>query len=277
MFIGGTRESVARLSGNEPDLPQSADDWPQFKGPNRDGIARGAGLRTDWDREPPRPIWRHPVGAGWSSFAIVGKYAFTQEQRGTYEGVVCYEAATGKEVWSYLEPWQRYDNPMAGVGPRATPTVAGSASTPSGRRESSTASTRATVASCGNTQSPSRQASIICSGGWPRHLSCTTIWSSSTREDRGGKCRGPRPPAAPDRLPTNDRQRGLAAGDYQAGYASPILATLCGVRQVVVFDGVGAGGYDVATGKELSPVLNGPTNSTSMSPSPSSSEMEASF
>jgi outer membrane protein assembly factor BamB len=42
-----------------------------------------------------------------------------------------------------------------------------------------------------------------------------------------------------------------ASGDYQAGYASPILATLAGVRQIVLFDGVGVGGYDPATGKEL--------------------------
>jgi len=42
-----------------------------------------------------------------------------------------------------------------------------------------------------------------------------------------------------------------ASGDYQAGYASPILATLGGVRQVILFDGVGVGGYDAATGKEL--------------------------
>jgi outer membrane protein assembly factor BamB len=42
-----------------------------------------------------------------------------------------------------------------------------------------------------------------------------------------------------------------ASGDCQAGYASPILATLAGVRQVVLFDGVGVGGYDAETGKEL--------------------------
>ena len=42
-----------------------------------------------------------------------------------------------------------------------------------------------------------------------------------------------------------------AGGDYRAAYASPILATIDGVRQIVVFDAVGAGGYDAQTGKEL--------------------------
>jgi len=42
-----------------------------------------------------------------------------------------------------------------------------------------------------------------------------------------------------------------ASGDYQAAYASPILTTIGGVRQIVIYDAVGAGGYDATTGKEL--------------------------
>jgi outer membrane protein assembly factor BamB len=124
--IGGRPESVADASKPADDFNIQPGDWPQFEGPNRDGIARGLRVRTDWEQRPPLPVWRHPVGAGWSSFAIVGKYAFTQEQRGTFEGVVCYDAETGKEQWVYLEPGQRFSKSLAGVGPRATPTVAGS-------------------------------------------------------------------------------------------------------------------------------------------------------
>ncbi|GIT29856.1 MAG: hypothetical protein Ct9H300mP1_19020 [Planctomycetaceae bacterium] len=59
---------------------QAADgDWPQFRGPRRDGKVTGVRLSRDWKSQPPRELWRHPVGQGWSSFAVVGDLAFTQE------------------------------------------------------------------------------------------------------------------------------------------------------------------------------------------------------
>jgi len=62
------------------------------------------------------------VGPGWSSFAVIGNRACTQEQRGDEEAVVCYDAATGREVWAHMDR-TKFDEPMGGVGPRATPTV----------------------------------------------------------------------------------------------------------------------------------------------------------
>lgn len=63
------------------------------------------------------------MGAGWSSFAVAGPFAFTQEQRGSQETVVCYDLNTGNEVW--VQQWEsRFDEPMGGPGPRATPTLA---------------------------------------------------------------------------------------------------------------------------------------------------------
>ncbi len=86
----------------------------------------GVRVRTDWEQMPPRQVWRHPIGAAWSAFAVAGGYAFTQEQRGADEAVVCYDASTGKQVWDHLDRNQRYAQAMAGIGPRATPTIADS-------------------------------------------------------------------------------------------------------------------------------------------------------
>ena len=74
-------------------------------------------------------MWRHEIGAGWSSFAIVGDYAFTQEQRGDDELVTCYRLKTGEPVWTHADK-TRFDpadaiGGLGDIGPRATPTVYG--------------------------------------------------------------------------------------------------------------------------------------------------------
>ena len=103
-------------------LIETPDDYPQFLGPRREAVVPGARLAGDWQASPPRTLWRHPIGAGWGSFAVVGGYAFTQEQRGDDECVVCYRLATGEEIWRHADR-QSFES-TAGLGPRATPTVA---------------------------------------------------------------------------------------------------------------------------------------------------------
>ena len=73
-------------------------------------------------RDRPSSGWRRPVGPGWSSFAVIGDRVCTQEQRGDEEAVVCYDMASGAEIWAHLDP-AKFNEPMGGVGPRATPTV----------------------------------------------------------------------------------------------------------------------------------------------------------
>jgi outer membrane protein assembly factor BamB len=95
-------------------------DWPGYRGPNRDSTVAGVKIRADWDKSPPKLVWRTPVGPAWSSLIIVGGCAFTQEQRGENEAVVCYGANTGKELWSHEDKIHFYEN-VGGHGPRATP------------------------------------------------------------------------------------------------------------------------------------------------------------
>lgn len=98
-------------------------EWPGFRGADRLGHTKAPKLATDWAANPPKLLWKKPVGAGWSSFAVAGPFAFTQEQRGPNEVVACYEVATGNEVWTQQRE-ARFDEPMGGPGPRATPTLA---------------------------------------------------------------------------------------------------------------------------------------------------------
>ncbi len=113
----------AESSGARIEAAVATAEWPGFRGADRMGHTKTPKLATDWQANPPKLLWKKPVGAGWSSFAVAGAYAFTQEQRGPSEVVACYEVATGTEVWTQQRE-ARFDEPMGGPGPRATPTLA---------------------------------------------------------------------------------------------------------------------------------------------------------
>jgi outer membrane protein assembly factor BamB len=110
----------------EEPLVAGPDDWPDYHGPNREGIIRGRGFRTDWDARPPKELWRHPVGLAWSSFSVLGDYAITQEQRDGDECVVAYSLETGDQKWVHADP-ARFTVVAVngGDGPRSTPVIAG--------------------------------------------------------------------------------------------------------------------------------------------------------
>jgi outer membrane protein assembly factor BamB len=96
-------------------------DWPAFRGPKRDGRLEGVRIATDWAKQAPQPVWKHRVGPGWSSFAVVGHRLYTQEQRDKVESVVCYDTDNGKELWAHDDE-VRFKETVSGAGPRATPT-----------------------------------------------------------------------------------------------------------------------------------------------------------
>jgi outer membrane protein assembly factor BamB len=102
-------------------LALSAGDWPAFRGANRDARLAGVTIATNWSANPPKKLWSHRVGPGWSSVTVIGNRLFTQEQRDKDEVVVCYDADTGAEIWTHIDD-ARFEEPVAGAGPRATPT-----------------------------------------------------------------------------------------------------------------------------------------------------------
>lgn len=95
--------------------------WTDFRGPRRDGNYTEQPINIDWAKSPPKLLWKQPVGGGYASFVIADGLAFTIEQRREQEAITAYEVETGREAWLHAYP-ARFDEPMGGEGPRATPT-----------------------------------------------------------------------------------------------------------------------------------------------------------
>ncbi len=114
-------QSEAELPG-APTVTASID-VPQFLGADRTGIFSGVRFGTDWQKTPPRELWRQDIGEGWGAFCVIGGRAVTQEQRGEEEWVSCYDLGNGKLLWHHADK-TRFIEWQGGDGPRATPTHA---------------------------------------------------------------------------------------------------------------------------------------------------------
>ncbi len=116
-----TQVTAQPIDDAAPTLTVEPGDWPDFRGPLRDGQLAGVTIGTNWEHSRPREVWRHRIGPGWSSVTIIGQRLYTQEQLGENELVVCYDASTGTELWSHQDA-TRFTEIIAGAGPRSTPT-----------------------------------------------------------------------------------------------------------------------------------------------------------
>ncbi len=105
-----------------PAVCLTAADWPQWRGPNRNGISAETGLLKSWPAEGPRLVWKaQGLGEGYSAVAVSGGRIYTQGQRGDTQYVIAIDSATGRKVWE-TPNGVRFDD-RRGHGPRGVPTV----------------------------------------------------------------------------------------------------------------------------------------------------------
>jgi outer membrane protein assembly factor BamB len=99
-------------------------DWPQWRGPNRDAIATGFNAPQTWPKSLTKK-WKVTVGDGVATPALVGDKLYVFARRGDDEVTCCLDATTGKELWADKNAAKAPSGPAAQFpGPRSSPTVA---------------------------------------------------------------------------------------------------------------------------------------------------------
>ncbi|MDQ3687047.1 MAG: PQQ-like beta-propeller repeat protein [Acidobacteriota bacterium] len=105
-------------------VSQTKSEWPQWRGPNRDGISKETGLLKQWPAEGPPLAWKAAgAGRGFSSMSVAHNRLYTMGLRGDREYVIAFDLATGKEAWATAHGAAYRDS--RGDGPRGTPTIDG--------------------------------------------------------------------------------------------------------------------------------------------------------
>jgi len=233
--VSGSRQSNG--DGTEPSEADAwqpaATDYPCFLGGGYWAEVQGVHLQTDWQAKPPQLVWRSKIGAGWSGFAVRGRFAITQEQRGENEMVVCYRVDAGNPegevVWSHVDRVRFAPGGAGGlgfVGPRATPAIAGQYVVSQGATG---------IVNCLDLRTGRRR--------WTHN----TLSETGTKNVMWGKSGSP--------LVVDDRvvisvggakgqslvaynlktgKVAWSAGSRRSAYASPVLAELAGERQILV-------------------------------------------
>ena len=100
-----------------------ASDWPQFLGPNRDGVYTGDDLADAWPAAGPPQVWERPVGEGFSNPVVANGRVILFHREGDQDVVEALDAETGREIWSFSYPTNYRDNFGFSEGPRASPVV----------------------------------------------------------------------------------------------------------------------------------------------------------
>ena len=222
-----------------------AADWPQWRGPNRDALVTDAALPPAWPKTL-KEEWRVTVGLGHSSPVMSNGRLYVFARQGEDEVLLSLDAATGKEIWRSSQPVAYEPHEAAkghGKGPKSTPVVSGGS---------------------------------VCTFGISGTISCHDTRTGKLKWRREFSKLYPRtsPLFGTAMSPVVDNglliahvgghdKGALTAFDVESGevkwandadgpaYASPIIVTLAGVRQVVTFMQKDVVGIDAATGKSL--------------------------
>ena len=236
-----------------------ADDWPQWLGPQRDGVWREKGILDKFPKGGPKVLWRVPIGGGYAGPAVAdGKVyvtdrvlaegqkdsnnPFDRAKSAGKERVLCLDAVSGKILWKH-----EYDCKYAmsyPAGPRATPIVSG-----------------------GKVYTLGAMGDLLCLDTkkgevvWSRNLmkdykARVAVWGFAAHPLLDGDqliCLVGRNPTVVsfDKNTGKEKWRALSLENAEIGYAPPMIYTFAGKRQLIVWHPESVNALDPATGKTL--------------------------
>jgi outer membrane protein assembly factor BamB len=224
---------------------RAADDWPQWRGPHRDGHSPDKGLLKEWPSEGPRLVWKaNGLGIGYTNVSVVGDRLFAMGDKDDASQVIALNVADGSILWTAKVGKAGAPGWGGFAGPRATPTVDGNL-----------------VFAVG------QYGEAVCLDA----ASGKEIWRKDYRKDFGGKlpewgyCGMPLVDGKQVILMPGGKQGDLVAVDKKTGkliwqskdftdsihYSSPMVAEIAGVRQYVQLTDASVAGIAAADGSLL--------------------------
>ena len=221
-----------------------AADWPQFRGPQANGIAPDQGINKNWAQRPPEKLWQVALSdRGYAGPAVAGGKVYIIDHEGDQDVVRALDLATGQEIWrfNYADTAAEASNDSGFA--RSTPLI-----------------------SEGKVYTLSRLGSVHC-------LDAETgakLWSRNIQTDFGGQkptwdysmspivdgnklilCPG----GSDAGVVALDKNTGdtiwAGGGSDIPGYATPVVAEILGVKQYLVFTGVSLIGVAANSGQLL--------------------------
>jgi outer membrane protein assembly factor BamB len=214
-------------------------DWPDWRGPGRDGISPETGLLERWPAGGPPLAWKATgIGDGFASFSIADGRVFTQGQRDGKQYLIALDEQTGKKLWEIAHGAPYRNN--RGDGPRGTPTVDGE-----------------------RVYALAADGSLVCATA----ATGVQIWTTNLLRRFGGRNiswgLSESPLIDGHRLIVNaggkgasivalDKNNGNALWQSQsdeAGYSSAVVSEVGGLRQYILLTGEGAVGVSAGSGE----------------------------
>jgi outer membrane protein assembly factor BamB len=218
-----------------------AADWPQWRGPNRDGVSPETGLLDSWPKGGPPLVWKtHGLGEGYASPAVSSGHLYIQGQQGDEEFVLALDSNTGKQLWRAQTGRQFRES--RGYGPRGTPSV-------DGDRLYTLAADGMLV--CLETATGKRVWGFNIVDRFHGQI---LHWGISESPLVDGDRVIVTPGGAGAAVVALDKMNGKVlwtSQSDQAGYSSPVAFDAAGSRNVVVFTGDAAIGLDFNSGRLL--------------------------
>src|SRR5262245_51677454 len=216
-------------------------DWPQWRGPNRDGSVASFREPAAWP-EHLKQQWRIEVGTGYATPLLVGQRLYVFTRQADDEVMMALEASTGKQIWrsSYPAPFEMWKaTARHGPGPKSTPTFANGRLFSLGMSNIVTAFDAATGKQLW--QKPATKAQPMY------HTAMSPIVDGDVMIVHVG---GPGEAALTAFDVATGNVRWTWTGDSPA-YGSPMIVDISGIRQVVTFTHQNLIGVSLASGELL--------------------------